>query len=68
MRFLLLKGKTKKAEKILKAIAKTNRRAYPHDQELETLSYTKEQKKGGFLDLFRTRKMCHLTVSVFFLS
>ncbi|XP_020916871.1 solute carrier family 22 member 15 [Exaiptasia diaphana] len=49
-------------------IAKTNRREYPPGETLDGLVFTKEQRKGNFFDLIRTRKMLHITVSVFFIS
>jgi len=69
MRFLLLKDKTVEAEQLLKKIAETNKREYPSDYHpSESKIYSKEQRKGSPLDLIRTKKMFHITISLFFIS
>ncbi|KAK3751158.1 hypothetical protein QZH41_015477 [Actinostola sp. cb2023] len=67
IRFLLLKDKTAEAEKTLRKIAKINGREYPNEP-LNNFVFNKEQRQGSILDLVRTKKMLHITVSLFFIS
>lgn len=62
VRWLMTHGKIAQAEKILKRVAKINRKEMPDD----TLGLPRDQKgaqqEAGFTDLFRTRSMTKKTI------
>jgi hypothetical protein len=60
-RYLILKGKVKETEGILRKIAQVNKKEYP-TEPLSDPTTQGEQKLGDFRDLFRTKKMIHRTL------
>jgi len=61
VRYLLLKGKIKETEKVLRHIAHVNKKDYPSDP-LHDPTQDGEQKMGDIRDLFRSKKMVHRTL------
>lgn len=61
-RYLLVKGKTKEAEKILRKIATVNKKEYP----VVDLVCFEEQSRGDIRDLFRSWKTTHKTLVSWF--
>ena len=61
-RYLLVKGRVKETEKILRKIAEVNKKEYP-DVELV---HFKEQTTGNIRDLFHSRQMTHKTLVSWF--
>ncbi|XP_073236128.1 organic cation transporter protein-like [Porites lutea] len=61
-RYLLLKGKLKETEEILRNIATTNKKKYPEEPLYNPSADGKVQLLGDVRDLFATKKMCHRTL------
>ncbi|KAK3740890.1 hypothetical protein QZH41_013408 [Actinostola sp. cb2023] len=60
-RYLILKGKIKEADQVLRHIADVNKKEYP-TEPLHDPTQDGEQKLGDIRDLFRTKKMIHRTL------
>ena len=61
-RYLIVKKKNKEAERILRKIAKVNKKKYPGE---ELVAY-KEQRTGDIRDLLGSWKMVHRTLVSWF--
>ena len=58
-RYLLLKNKVHQCDKILRDIARANRKKYPEDVTLDNPSEGTELRLGDFRDLFGSRSYIH---------
>ena len=61
-RYLIVRGRYEETERILREVAKVNKREYP---DVKLVQY-KEQRTGDFRDLFASKKMAHKTLVCWF--
>ncbi|XP_057291589.1 organic cation transporter-like protein isoform X2 [Hydractinia symbiolongicarpus] len=64
VRWLHVKGRNDEAEKILRKVAKVNKNAYPASKLCEI---SQEKSSGSFRNLFSTKKITMLTLSMCFI-
>ena len=62
VRWLLTHGKKDEAEKLLKQVAKVNKKKIPDEGLVLPADQKSVQREAGFMDLFRTRAMTKKTV------